>query len=280
MSLPSPARTLILLPLALLALAGCGSGGAASSGGEDAPVMEHIHGIDVDPADGTVYAGTHYGLFRVGDDGPELVGGHVQDFMGFTAAGPGHFLASGHPGEGQGGPSSVGLIESTDGGESWTEASLGGEADFHALEYRHDRVYGLNAMTGQLLTSDDLETWEELTRTPMADFAVDPRSADVMVATTQDGPARSTDGGRTFEVVPAAPLLVLVTWAEDGTLVGVTPEGVVHTTGDPTGDWTERGRLDGQPEALTAISASQIYAAAGGTVLLSDDEGETFSELG
>src|SRR5699024_10679486 len=118
----------------------------------------------------------------------------------------------GHPGEGQGGPSSVGLIESTDTGESWTEASLGGEADFHSLEYRHDRVYGLNAMTGQLLASDDLETWEELTRTAMADFAVGPESPDVMVATTQDGPARSTDGGRTFEVLPSAPLLVLVSW--------------------------------------------------------------------
>lgn len=279
MSLPKPARTLILLPLTLLALAGCGSDDTQPSGGGGDVVMEHIHGIDVDPADGTVYAGTHYGLFRVDDDGPELVGGHVQDFMGFTAAGPGHFLASGHPGEGQSGPSSVGLIESTDTGESWTEASLGGEADFHALEYRHDRVYGLNSMTGQLLTSEDLETWEELTRTAMADFAVDPGTPDVLVATTQDGPARSDDGGRTFEVLPSAPLLVLVSWAEDGTLVGVTPEGVIHTADDPAGDWTERGRLDGQPEALTAISSSEIYAAAGGKVLLSEDQGETFSEL-
>lgn len=279
MSLPKPARTLTLLPLALLALAGCGSDDTAPPGDADTPAMEHIHGIDVDPADGTVYAGTHHGLFRVDDDGPELVGGHVQDFMGFTVAGPGHFLASGHPGEGQSGPSSVGLIESTDGGGSWAEASLGGKADFHALEYRHDRVYGLNSMTGQLLTSDDLKTWEELTRTAIADFAVDPETPDVMVATTQDGLARSTDGGRTFEVLPSAPLLALVSWAEDGTLVGVAPDGAIHTAGDPAGDWAERGRLDGQPEALTAISSSQIYAAAGGKVLLSDDEGVTFSEL-
>ncbi|RPF22234.1 F510_1955 family glycosylhydrolase [Myceligenerans xiligouense] len=278
MSLPKPARTLILLPLTLLAIGGCGSGTASPPEAEGTPAMEHIHGIDVDPADGAVYAGTHHGLFRVDDDGAELVGGHVQDFMGFTAAGPGHFLASGHPGEGQDGPSSVGLIESTDTGESWTEASLGGEADFHALEYRHDRVYGLNSMTGQLLTSDDLTTWEELTRTAMADFAVDPRTPDVVVATTQDGLARSTDGGRTFEALPSAPLLVLVSWADDGTLVGVTPEGAIHTAGDPAGDWAERGRLDAPPEALTAISSSEIYAGAGGTVLLSEDGGETFSE--
>ena len=40
-----------------------------------------------------------------------------------------------HPGESQVGPPSVGLIQSTDGGRSWTGLSLSGEADFHALEY-------------------------------------------------------------------------------------------------------------------------------------------------
>ncbi|GAA1864006.1 F510_1955 family glycosylhydrolase [Myceligenerans crystallogenes] len=280
MSLPKPTLALTSLHLALLVLAGCTSGDAAPSGTKQAPRMEHIHGIDVDPADGDVYVGTHHGLFRVDDDGPELVGGHGQDFMGFTVAGPGHFLASGHPGEGQGGPGSVGLIESTDAGETWSEVSLGGGADFHALEYRHDRVYGLNSMTGQLLVSEDQENWEELTRTLMADFAVDPGSPDALIATTQGGLARSTDSGRTFEVLSDAPLLVLVSWADDGTVVGVTPEGAVYLAEDPAGEWTERGRLPGHPEALTAISASEIYAAAVGKVMRSKDEGTTFSELG
>jgi hypothetical protein len=75
------------------------------------------------------------------------------------------------------------------------EISLGGEADFHALEYRHDRANGLNTMTGQLLFSDDLTTRTELSRIAIADFAVSPDDPDVLVVTTEEGPALTDDGG-------------------------------------------------------------------------------------
>ena len=251
----------------------------ADAGGGASAEMEHIHGIGIDPGDGAVYAGTHYGLFRIADGSATRVADRVQDYMGFTVAGPGHFLASGHPGEGQGGPSSVGLIESTDAGENWETLSLSGEADFHALEYRHDRVYGLNSMTGQLLVSTDKQSWEEVSRAEIADFAVSPEDPDVLVATTQEGLARSADGGATFEVVESAPVMVFVSWADDGALAGVTPDGVVYTAQEPTGEWTERAGLDGQPEALTIDSATEVYAAANGTVLASTDGGATFSPL-
>lgn len=268
---------LVVMVVAYLALRdGDSAGGTA--GGDAA--MEHVHGLGVDPEVGTLYAGTHYGLFRLPENGDGTrVADRVQDFMGFTVAGPEHFLASGHPGEGQDGPGSVGLIESDDAGETWQQLSLSGEADFHALEYRHGRVYGLNSMTGQLLASTDMKSWDELSRTPIADFAVSPQEPEVLIATTEQGLAHSTDGGRNFETVSSAPLMVFVSWAEDGTLAGVTPDGVVYTAADPAGAWSERGTLDGQPEALTAQSASEIYAAANGVVLLSSDGGRTFGTL-
>ncbi|WP_125778078.1 F510_1955 family glycosylhydrolase [Antribacter gilvus] len=249
------------------------------TGGGAAPEMVHIHGIGIDPGDGTVYAGTHHGLFRIDDGSATLVGDLVQDYMGFTVAGPGHFLASGHPGAGQGGPSSVGLIESTDGGETWETLSLSGEADFHALDYRHDRVYGLNSMTGQLLTSADKRSWEEASSAEIADFAVSPDDPAVLVATTSQGLTRSADGGATFEIIGSAPVMVFVSWADDGALAGVTPDGVVYTAQDPAGEWTEQGSLGGQPEALTIESATEIYAAANGTVYASTDGGATFSTM-
>ena len=107
------------------------SGSQSDRDGGASAEMEHIHGIGVDPEDGAVYAGTHYGLFRIVDGRATRVADRVQDFMGFTVVGPEHFLASGHPGEGQGGPGSVGLIESDDAGETWQELSLSGEADFY-----------------------------------------------------------------------------------------------------------------------------------------------------
>ena len=249
-------------------------------GSADSAGMEHVHGLGVDPSDGTLYAGTHYGLFRISHDGTATrVADRAQDFMGFTVAAPGRFLASGHPGEGQDGPGSVGLIESTDRGETWTPLSLAGEADFHALEFRHDRVYGLNAMTGQLLVSEDMKTWEARSDLPMADFAVSPETPDTILATTEDGLARSTDGGSTFNAVAGAPVALLVSWADDGSLVAVTPEGTVYPSRNDGAAWTRRTSLGGPPEALTAESATKIYAAADGEVLSSDDGGETFTTL-
>jgi hypothetical protein len=268
----------LLVAAAFLAMRTTGQA-PADAGGAAPPEMEHIHGIGVDPGDGAVYAGTHHGLFRIADGRATRVADRTQDYMGFTVAGPGRFLASGHPGPGQGGPSSVGLIESTDAGETWETLSLSGEADFHALEYRHDRVYGLNSMTGQLLTSTDKKSWEQLSQAVIADFAVSPEDPDVLVATTEQGLTRSADGGATFELVESAPVMVFVSWADDGALAGVTPDGVVHTAEEPGGEWTERARLDGQPEALTMISATEIYAAVGGAVLSSTDGGATFSPM-
>lgn len=282
MLIKKSAPALTLAAAVLAATTGCSTGGSDATTdtgpeGGSAPEMEHIHGIGVDPEDGAVYAGTHHGLFRIADGRATRVADRVQDFMGFTVAGPEHFLASGHPGEGQDGPGSLGLIESNDAGQTWHDLSLSGEADFHSLEYRHGRVYGLNSMTGQLLLSTDMKSWQELSRTPIADFTVSPTDPDSLVATTEQGLARSADGGRTFQPVASAPLMVFVGWAEDGTLAGVTPTGVVYTADTPTGEWTERGNLGGQPEALTVQSADEIYAAANGAVLVSTDGGRTFS---
>jgi hypothetical protein len=240
----------------------------------------HVHGVGVNPADGTVYAATHYGLFRLSAQrAPVRVADRIQDFMGFTVVGPDHFLASGHPAEGFLGPKSVGLIESTDGGNTWTSQSLADRADFHALNFRHGLVYGYNSLTAAFMVSSDEKTWETRTRLPMADFAVSPSDPNVLVATTEQGLLRSDDGGRSFNSTPA-PLLLLISWADDGTLVGVTPDGVLQVSGDKGSTWQQRGALDGSPEALQAINKDDIYAAAGGAVLASTDGGRTFTVLG
>ncbi len=249
-----------------------GSAGAAGSG------MAHVHALGVDPEDGTLYAGTHYGLFRVPEQGAAtLVADRVQDFMGFTVVGPNHYLASGHPGGGQEGPSSLGLIESTDGGQTWASVSLSGEADFHVLEARHGLVYGLNSVTGELMVSEDMKTWDVRGETAMADFAVSPDDPDVLLATTEQGLTRSEDGGRSFEPVSGAPVLLLVSWAEDGTIIGAEPDGTVHASTDGGQAWEQRGDLGGAPQALSATGGGEVFAAIEGAILVSDDDGVTFT---
>ena len=253
---------------------GDGSGPAAAGGAG----IAHVHSLGVDPQDGALYAGTHYGLFRLPETaGATLVADRVQDFMGFTVVGPGHYLASGHPGEGQGGPSSLGLIESTDGGQTWQSLSLAGEADFHSLEARHGLVYGLNSVTGEFMVSQDKQAWDTRSQIPMADFAVSPYDPNVLLATTEQGLARSDDGGRDFQPVPSAPVLQLVTWAGDGTVFGVAPDGTVHASTDDGQSWQQRGSLDAAPEALATNDSADVYAAADGAILVSVDGGRTFT---
>lgn len=250
------------------------AGRDGATGQEGGPVeLAHVHGLGVDPGSGDLYAGSHYGLVRFPAGGEPSRVSDVQDFMGFTVAGPNRFLASGHPGPDQDGPADVGLIQSTDGGRSWQTLSLAGEADFHTLEARHGLVYGSDA--GQLMASRDGKTWDTRARVAMADLAVSPDDKDTLIATTQQGPVRSDDGGRAFQLVPRAPLLQLVTWTDTGNLIGVDPEGAVHTSTDGGATWRQRGTVRGAPEALTA-TGDDVHIAVEGGIVSSTDGGRTF----
>lgn len=266
-----------VLAVALVVLTGCASG---TDGGTDAD-LAHVHGLGVDPADGTLYAGTHHGLFRVTGDAIEgPVGGLEQDFMGFTVAGEGRFLASGHPGPGQPGPPALGLLESTDGGETWQSRSLSGEADFHALEFRHGRTWGVNAMTGELLTSTDLREWRTLARLTAYDVAASPEGPDHLLVTTPEGPFTSSDGGTTFEPFAGAPAVALASWTDAGALVGVDVDGRVHLRPAGQDAWQSGGTLAGPPEAIHAEDSGDgvtVYAAADGRLWRSTDGGASFS---
>ncbi|MDQ3406068.1 MAG: exo-alpha-sialidase, partial [Actinomycetota bacterium] len=112
---------------------------------------------------------------------------------------------------------------------------------------------------------------------PMADFAVSSDDPEVILATTEQGLAGSEDGGRSFTLVRGAPPILLVSWADDGTLVGLGPDGTVYVSSDGGEAWEGRARLDGSPEALAAVNETEIYAAAGGAVLASTDGGRNFT---
>jgi hypothetical protein len=270
-----------------MALAGCGQAGQqAASPPEpaadqaEAVRLAHVHGLGINPADGDLYAASHYGVFRLSADGaPEQIAGLSQDTMGFTVVGPDHFLGSGHPDPSETDqPPHLGLIESTDAGQAWRSLSLAGEADFHALEAKHGQVYGYDSQTRQIMVSADKTTWDPRARLALADFAVSPDNPAELHATTQQGPARSSDGGRSFSPVAGAPLLVLLDWPATDRLVGVAPDGTVHTSTDGGTGWTVTGRVPGQPEAITTHGA-EVYVATDSGIYRSADNGATFSLL-
>ena len=264
--------------LALGALAACG--GDEDTSPRPQAQIEHVHGLGVNPADGDLMIATHSGLFRSpeGSSAIERVGESAQDTMGFTVVGPDRFLGSGHPAPGQGGPPNLGLIESTDGGASWTEISLGGEADFHVLRYAHGRVYGFNGLTGKLMVSGDGgETWtEEAQPRPMIDLAVDPDDGRRIVASTEGGLAISADAGARWRPLEAP--VGLLAWPESKSLYLVDAAGRVHISEDAGRDWKVVGRVGAQPAAFAASRADDLFVAlVDGTLIESPDGGASWA---
>lgn len=261
---------------------GSGTEAALPAGEFPEPGLVHVHGLGVDPADGTLYAATHSGLFSVPEQGKAVrVADRYQDTMGFTVTGPGTFLGSGHPDLREQSPPLLGLIESTDAGRTWTPLSLRGEADFHALHAAHGLVYGYDSTSGTFMVSDDRKTWDRRAKLPMRDFAVSPEQRDVLLATTEEGLARSTDGGRRWRLVDGVPVLLVLTWADDGSLYGLGADGTVQHSADNGITWTRRGDVGGEPEAITVDvrnGRESLYLAVNGRgILSSSDGGRTFT---
>jgi hypothetical protein len=266
-----------LVGAAALLASACTPGGTGSSH-DDTRGLAHIHGLGVDPADGVLYAGTHYGVYRLTSErSPELVGDIVQDFMGFTVAGPNHFLGSGHPGEDdRDHPPSLGLIESTDSGKSWTSVSMNGAADFHSLDYRHGFVYGLDSGTRTVMVSTDKHTWDRRAAISAVDIAVSPRNPSEILATTADGLARSLDQGKTFTPVGVQPRLVLLSWPDEGPLIGIDAAGTVYASDDSGTTWQSGRALNERPQALLAPGGAVVFVATDTGIERSTDNGTTF----
>lgn len=271
----------VLLVALVALLAGCGEDDSGDGGDAAAFAAEasHIHGLGINPADGSLFIATHGGLFRAADDSsaPAPAGDVGYDLMGFTVAGHDRFLASGHPGPGEGSSPHLGLVESRDAGQTWTAVSLGGRADFHVLRAAGETIYGYDGLDGRLMVSTDGgASWQAKSPpTPLFDLAIDPRDPDRFVAASEAG---LYEGGRAGSWTQISESVGLLAWAKGGPLILVEGDGTVSAREDDGGTWRTVGSLPEVPVALNAASAQELYAALpDGTVLQSLDGGGSWS---
>jgi len=237
----------------------------------------HVHGLGINPADGSLFIATHTGLFRVGKESRKAVrlGDRYQDTMGFSIVGPNRFLGSGHPdAREQTLPPLLGLIESTDAGKTWKPISLLGEADFHVLRSAGQHVYGYDASNERLLASADAgRSWRELDKpAPIVDLALNPSDPRRLVATgiggLDQGTYASQDGGQSWKRRGDA--VGLLTWPTTERLHLIDDTGKASVSADGGRTWKTRGEIGGQPAALlaspcmTARSSVQPTAAPPG----------------
>jgi hypothetical protein len=294
---------LVLIALAATLVAGCGgddSGGTTTTSDPselavpwvdpdgDPPI---VGGLTVNPADGTLLMTTNTGMFRIPSDAtkPQAFTGTLEtpDGSGKLSEAlvtrfvePDTLLGSGHPSAGEALPPALGLIRSEDAGKTWTSVSELGKSDFHAIETSGDTIVGALFGQAQVLVSEDGgRTWTSKTAPlPIVAMEVDPDDARRWIASTQNGIYRTTDGGETWREVESIPN-VRFAWAEGSDLYRIDPGGDVKVSTDGGGRWEALGSTGGEPQALTVDADGKLYAALiDGTVSVSDDGGQTFTE--
>ncbi len=268
-------------------LAACGGddptlagGDAESASLQEGSALEHIHGLGINPADGQLFIATHNGLFTAseGDTTPSKVGETTQDIMGFSVTGANRFIGSGHPALDQNLPPHLGLIESRDGGKTWKNISLLGDADFHVLESAGNRVYGFDGTQGRLMVSSDGgRNWQQ--RTPPAGvfgLAIDPDNSSRVVASTERGLFVSKNEGRDWRPL-SQDLAGLLVWPNRERLYLIDAQGQVQVSSNGGTSWRTRGDIGGQPVAFMAHDADLYAALVDGTVKRSTDGGATWT---
>ena len=278
-------RPALVVPAAGLLLAACGSSGSTEESPEassessavNAPVFGHVHGLGVDPADDVLYVASHYGVYRVEGGEVEQVAGRSQDTMGFVVVGPNHFLGSGHPDPDDQLPPSLGLVESTDAGESWKPLSLLGEADLHSIEPVGDRIYAYDSSSQSLIVSDDGYRWSAIAQLiALGDIAANPADPDSVYAIGDRGELlRSTGGSEPSPVYGAPRDLTAIDWVPDGPLVAVTGDGTVMVSPDGEDGWEKAGSVKAPVEALDVVPGRWHVATKTG-IHESTDDGATW----
>jgi hypothetical protein len=269
-----------------MVLVGCGGTPAHRDGadhaGDDsagqALPSRHVHAVAHNPANGHVYLATHDGLFRLKPGaGPARVG-PVIDLMGFTVAGPDHFYASGHPGPGTALPNPVGLIESIDGGQTWTALSRQGRSDFHTLTVSPAGIVGFDG--NELAATGDGRSWRTLTPPVTPHAAAASPDGTTLLVSGEAGLTRSTDQGRTWTRVATPLPLQLLAWADGTHVIGIAPDGRSAVSNDAGTTWRPAGSVGGAPHAVTArpgATGVEVLAVTATGLARSVDGGATFA---
>ncbi|WP_102264141.1 F510_1955 family glycosylhydrolase [Mesobacillus jeotgali] len=173
--------------------------------------IDHIHGIGYPGNDEGLYVASHHGL-KIFKDGQWLeTTDENHDYMGFQAF-EGGFFASGHPAEGSDLKNPLGLVKSTDKGNTLKKIAFYGESDFHFLSasYKDDVLYLINEEPnselerGVYVSKDRGGAWElvelnGLTANSLGMIAVHPEKGGTIAMSTREGIFVSNDYGKTME---------------------------------------------------------------------------------
>lgn len=260
--------------------------------------IDHIHGLGYAGNQNAIFFATHDGI-KVFDNGKWYkTKTENNDYMGFNAVKNG-FISSGHPGVDSKLPNPVGIIRSTDNGQSLEKLALLSETDFHLMGvgYETNTIYALppnnnsEMKAGELYVSEDLaKTWEKVSAKNLGEnlnvLAVQPTNSQNVAAAGEKGIYYSEDKGNTFE---------LLTENMQGTSVYFRNDALWFGGYDGNAVLIKRSLTDGKEEEINLPKMEQdavmymaqnpknpdelVFASFKGNVYLSVDGAKTWTTL-
>ncbi len=273
---------LVALALAIL-VGGCGSGDAPTVAADGD--LGHIHDLALDE-NGDLLVASHTGLYRVENETRAVLVGAQHDLMSMIVLPDGDILASGHPNllldefRVEDRPPFLGLARSPDGGQSWDELDLLGEADFHALVPAGDGLFAAET-SGNIWYQDPSAGWSTLGAVEARDLAIDPSDPQRQLAPDYDGTVwMIEDGAMSWTPSTEAPALIEIEWTEADVILGVTESGSVWSAQNPAGPWIEIATSPTDVETFYVdASGSWWISVHGGEISRSDDQGGQWTEV-
>lgn len=207
--------------------------------------LDHIHGMGWDPDGAALTVATHTGLRIFEDNQWSESAGPAHDYIAYAPTADG-FYAGGSPAPSAPQGSPLGLVKSTDQGETLDMLSFEGESEIHFLGagYGTDAVYVVidaeteTAPPGLHYTLDDGANWQTSAAQGITavtiQLAAHPTDPAIIAFGTEGGVLLSTDNGNNFERITEATPISAVTFspAEEGvlyygldTLMRLAPDG-------------------------------------------------------
>lgn len=256
----------------------------------------HIHGLGFSNDGQQLIVAAHDGT-RVWKDGRwQIPVTPAHDYMGYAPTDDG-FYSSGHPAPGASLPNPLGLVKSTDGGQTLTSLSAQGERDFHVLGvgYTSHAIYALNPQAsgaiaaGIAMSRDDGKTWTQvpvrgLPAAPLT-IAVHATDTQVVAFATDTGLWLSTDGGQTVNPLLGTTVTTAATWSvQDGRLWSA---GATLQVYDPTSQTQTQVPLPDRaaPGSISALAINPtdptdiVLATTARTIYRSPDNGQSWTTL-
>ncbi|HDR7781762.1 MULTISPECIES: F510_1955 family glycosylhydrolase [Bacillus] len=259
--------------------------------------IEHIHGIGYAGNMPGVSIATHSGI-KVYQNGKWLeTKTELHDYMGFQATKNG-FFASGHPEPGANLKNPLGLMKSSDGGNTLEKLAFYGESDFHnlAVGYNTEAIYLYNErpnsklQQGFYFSTNNGQDWKNSKLKGLSStihsFSVHPDQSSVVAVSAKDGVYLSTDYGNTFELLSTSLESTAVTLSNEDVFYAPINKQMITKKSIATNEETniQTPSLDSKDTIMYISqnpqnSAEIVFATMKANVFISTDEGKTWKQI-